>query len=98
MGIFSWDFVHDKDFNRDLLNKCFHQGERLESLIEITKKPEFELVMTDKEGFETFISEYLTSEDYEAIVNIVRLNLEAENLKNRIHMLEIEKRLAECEG
>lgn len=94
----SWDFEHDKGFNRDIYNICFRQDERLANLIEVTKKPEFELVMTDNEGVETFLSEYLESEDYEAIVNIIRLNLEAEKLKVKIHMLEIEKRLAECEG
>ncbi len=92
----SWDF--DKGFNRDLYNICFRQGERLANLIEVTKSPEFQLVMTDNDGVETFLSEYLESEDYETIVNIIRLNLEAERLKVKIHMLKIEKRLAECEG
>lgn len=94
----SWDFEHDKEFNRDLYNICFRQGERLENLIEVTKSPEFQLVMTDNDGVETFLSEYLESEDYETIVNIIRLNLEAEKLKVKIHMLKIEKRLSECEG
>lgn len=94
----SWDCEHDKGFNRDLYNICFRQDERLANLIEVTKNPEFQLVMTDNEGVETFLSEFLVSEDHEAVVNIIRLNLEAERLKNKIHMLEIEKRLAECEG